>query len=240
MIQAVSFFTAADDVSYTVKIYDRYEGGTLLDEKSTKTGTLDYIGFHTVELSNPVPLPDGEDFYIYLSLSNGGQAFDRTSEVPVLLGSSSRVVVQSAANTEESYYKDGSSWEDLYYYDTSPWPTGTSNFCIKGLTTEWIPSDPDLQCEGSLSWTDVDPGEIVTGNFTVENVGGEYSLLDWEVSEWPDWGTWTFTPSEGNNLRPDEGPITVEVSITAPNQYNQEFDGEINEDPSKISHKRVF
>lgn len=54
---------------------------------------------------------------------------------------------------------------------------------------------PDLCCEGSLSWIDVKPGEIVLGYFTVENIGDSRSELSWEIESYPQWGNnWTFTP----------------------------------------------
>lgn len=225
-IASVSFFTAEDDVDYTVEIYDDFTSGQLQNELSSKTGTIEYTGFHTINLDDPIDILYQEDFYIYLSLSSGGHPIDRTSDVPVLLGSSQRVIVKSDANPGESYYKSGSTWYDLYDYEfTNPSWDETANFCIKALVSDYIPVVPDLECEGGLSWSSVKAGEEVTGNFTVENIGDSYSLLDWEVSEWPDWGNWTFTPLSGNNLKPEDGAFTVNVEVVAPDEKNENFSG---------------
>lgn len=136
LLEAVSFFTAADDVGYTVKIYDRFDSGDLQDELASVTGVMNYTGFHTIDLPSPVALAAGDDFFIYLSLTHGGQPFDRTSEIPVLLGSTMKAtIVESIAYPGESYYKNGGYWQDLYDYDLHPWPNGTANFCMKGLVT---------------------------------------------------------------------------------------------------------
>lgn len=226
-IASVSFFIAEDDVDYTVKIYDDFTSGQLQNELSSKTGTIEYTGFHTINLDNPVNILYQEDFYIYLSLSSGGHPIDRTSDVPVLLGSSQRVIVKSDANPGESYYKSGSTWYDLYDYEfTNPSWDETANFCIKALVSDYIPVVPDLECEGELSWPSVKAGEEVTGNFTVKNIGDSYSLLDWEVSEWPDWGDWTFTPLSGNNLKPEDGEVEVEVTVITPGEMDN-FSGTI-------------
>ncbi len=127
LLRAVSFFTAADNVGYTVVIYARFEAGELQDELAAESGVFEYTGYHTVGLDTPVVLTGGDEFYIYVELSAGGHPYDRSSEVPVLLGSSGRVWVESAANPGESYYRDGSTWADLYDFND------TANFCIKGL-----------------------------------------------------------------------------------------------------------
>jgi hypothetical protein len=127
-LTSVSFFTAADNVTYIMKIYDRYESGALQGELASKTDTIAYTGFHTIDLDTPLLLDHGDDFYIYLDLSHGGHPFDCTSEVPVLLGGDERVIVESAASYGESFHHNGAAWEDLCDTD------GTANFCMKALT----------------------------------------------------------------------------------------------------------
>ncbi len=159
-IRAVSFYTAADYVTYTVKVYGRFEDGELLDELSTESGAIDYTGFHTIDLTTPVPLEPDDDFYIYLRLSAGGHPYDRTSDVPVLLGKLSAesgpddvqglsasdywrlgklnleaylgTIVTSASSPGQSYCRSGSMWLDLYDLDN------TANFCIKALANKTV------------------------------------------------------------------------------------------------------
>jgi len=86
---------------------------------------------------------------------------------------------------------------------------------------------PGLGCDGSLSWEDVKPGATVTDNFTIENIGEPLSLLDWEIESYPDWGDWTFDPESGEDLTPEDGTITIDVEVVAPDEQNQDFEGEI-------------
>jgi hypothetical protein len=149
---AVSFFTAADDVNYTVKVYGRFENGELLDELVVKSGTIAHTGFHTIDLDTPVTLIAGDGFCIYLDLSAGGQPYDCSADIPVLLGSSQRVWVDSTAQPGESYYRDGSAWQDLYDLNQ------TANFCIKGLAVRALPDRPgDLNCDGQVNERDINP-----------------------------------------------------------------------------------
>lgn len=86
---------------------------------------------------------------------------------------------------------------------------------------------PDLFCDGELSWKDVRPGSLIKGEINLSNVGDSYSSLDWEVFKWPNWSDWTFVPSYGINLTPEDGETTIQVFVTAPNNESEEFEGEI-------------
>ena len=136
-LKSVSFYTAADSVDYTIKIYDTFQSGQLQNELHSQTGYEQCTGFHTIDLATPLFLEEGNDFYIYLNLSRGGQPFDRTSEVPVLLVEDSYLtIVNSISHPNESFYWDGSQWQDMFNYADPPWPAGTANLCIKALTLD--------------------------------------------------------------------------------------------------------
>jgi C1A family cysteine protease len=150
-IKAVNFFTAADSVDYQLKIYNQFANNQLLDELAVKTGLIENRGFHTINLDLPVQIYSGDSFYVYLYLSQGGHPFDRTSDVPVLLGASSRVMVESDANPGESYYYDGNQWVDFYSYQfTNTLWNETANFCIKVLTIDSVATGTHLPISGPV------------------------------------------------------------------------------------------
>jgi C1A family cysteine protease len=174
-LTAVSFFTATDNVDYTIKIYDTFSNNELADELSATIGSFTYKGFHTVDLPEKISLTNGDEFYIYLWLSDGGHPYDRTSEVPVLLGQRGRVMVHSAANPDESFYKTGSTWEDLYTFND------TANFCIKGLGTNGGPSiTMDVIGGFGLTLTILNTGRlnITSLDYEITLKGGMFGLLD--------------------------------------------------------------
>lgn len=88
------------------------------------------------------------------------------------------------------------------------------------------PKIPDLDCEGCINWADVNPGATVYGSFKVKNIGDPNSTLNWEITNWPDWGTWLFNPFSGINLAKDNW-TNVTITCITTNQPNQHFNGTI-------------
>ncbi len=168
-LRAVSFYTAADNVNYTVKIFDKFHNGTLKDELTSKSGHIDYRGFRTIDLPNPVQLTKGDFFYILVNLSRGGHPFDRTSDVPVLLdGPRPMTLVTSEASPGESFYRNGTQWRDLTGLNP------TANFCIKGLV-------------GHLSVNSTSSAELKRGTV---NITGTASDIITDIEMKMDGGTW--------------------------------------------------
>ena len=131
---AVSFFTAADSVEYNIKIYRDREDLINDDPVNSQSGTILHAGFHTIDMEDKTVLMEGDSFFVYLFQDKGGQPYDRTSVVPVLLDVPSlyaqitaATIVPSIANPNESLFKEEGTWVDLQRLNT------TANFCIKAL-----------------------------------------------------------------------------------------------------------
>ncbi len=89
------------------------------------------------------------------------------------------------------------------------------------------PDEPNLDCDGSLNWNNVEAGTTLEGDFQVKNIGDSGSLLNWKVESYPSWGTWSFDPDSGVNLTPENSPFEVKITVTAPDEVNKEFEGYI-------------
>ncbi|DAC72671.1 MAG TPA: hypothetical protein DSN98_04110 [Thermoplasmata archaeon] len=139
-------------------------------------------------------------------------------------------VVVDGYNTDDYYHLNfgwGGSYNGWYLI---PEEIPYQLTVIEGVIVDILKEDagiPDISCGGTLEWTNVTPCETVTGSFTVSNVGQAGSNLDWEIAEWPTWGTWSFTPSNGNNLKPEDGPVTISVNVVVPNEEHQLFTGQV-------------
>jgi C1A family cysteine protease len=156
---AVSFFTAENSVDYSISVYMQFTNGLCSSTATFQTGHVERTGLHTINLDTKVHLLKDDPFYIVLNLSQGGQPYDKTSEIPVLLYTNStpqqdfetyletlgkmsfkrlnNTVVTSTADTNQSFYWNETEWIDLTSFDSS------ANFCIKGITSypDWDDDD---------------------------------------------------------------------------------------------------
>jgi|GEM_PF-2423013 len=181
---------------------------------------------------------DGEtdvDVDYVLCWTGGDPDFCDIVTYDVYFGTSIPLPLVSSNQSGTCYDPGVLDYNTTYYWQIVAWDNhgASTEGPIWEFTTE--EAEPDLECDGSLSWTDVEPGSTVTGSFTVSNVGDAGSLLDWEVESYPTWGTWTFNPESGTGL--EEGDtVTIDVEIVAPDEPETEFTGEVKvvnkDDPS--------
>ena len=129
-ITAVSFYTARQEARCQIRIYGSFEGGRPDSLLASHSCTIEHPGFHTVDLPDPPTLSAGDRFYVSVGISWGGHAYDRTSDIEILLGAHYRTIVESRAMPGESYYRSGDQWIDLTDFDA------TANFCIKALSVD--------------------------------------------------------------------------------------------------------
>lgn len=118
-VSAVAFYTKEASVPYVVSVYADVKDGNPSDGKLliTQKGTMDYAGYHTVDLVNPVSVSKGTKFSVVVTLDKVG----------------AKMAIQKCTNLSDcSYYTSGipnakSSWYDMIEnYD--------STACIKALT----------------------------------------------------------------------------------------------------------
>jgi hypothetical protein len=141
-----------------------------------------------------------------------------------------------------------SDWVDMYYggqlLDYREWTAGPNllmngeleikclDIFANGATSVYwdnvyileFGSEPtaDLVASGDLAWPAAPAGGTLTSQITVAN-GVPATMLDWEIESYPDFGTWTFEPSSGEDLT---GTTTVDVTVVAPAE-DGEFSGEV-------------
>jgi C1A family cysteine protease len=184
-IIAASFYTATDCVNYILKVYDTFDGDNLSGELTSTEGFIDHTGFHTIDLINPVVINNADRFYLYLELDKGGQPFDRTSEIPVLLGAdNTRTIVRSTSRHGQSYYKNGDgNWIDFYDEGEPDW-INSGNFCMKAIVNKYTASGtglPDRTGNNSIklypqpahNFITLKSTSPFTGKIRIHNINGQ-------------------------------------------------------------------
>ncbi len=125
-------------------------------------------------------------------------------------------------NNEENHGYDG-GWFKIKYGECKI-ETDVAYVLLKDIVKH-----ADLQpvyYEPDLEWADIVPGDTINGEFRITNMGEDNSLLDWQITNTPEWGTWEFSPSSGTGLEKDD-TINVEFSLTTPVKNNADYSGKI-------------
>ena len=160
------------------------------------------------------------------------------------------IAVASGSGTTDpapgSYYYDvgtvvdieaiaAENWEfdrwagDLSGSDATTSITMTEDKSVSAYFVEVLPAD--LECSGTLYWSDIPAGDTVSGVFQVLNNGGQ--SLSWEIESYPeDCGEWSFSPNSGV-IAPGES-VTVAVELVTPDvrslandPMDDEYSGEV-------------
>jgi len=120
------------------------------------------------------------------------------------------------------FYWAGSDDGNLYCYHEGAQNPDCDGDCAFQLGGEgcymWL-WDPMIQCDSvDMNFGKVAPGDVVTGQIYVCNVGEFLTGLEWfiDTENVPGWGTWTFSPASGYGVEEDDC-VLVEVSCIITN-----------------------
>jgi hypothetical protein len=116
------------------------------------------------------------------------------------------VSIQSIGSSNNCcFYWAGSDEGNLYCYHEGATNPDCENDCAFQLISIGCGfHEGKIQCESvGMNFGKAKPGTTVTGQIYIYNKGSFYSWLDWFVDtvNVPTWGTWTFSPASGINLR---------------------------------------
>lgn len=141
---AVGLYALDNDTSYTIIIRTGVAasdpGSGVM--KLSDTGTLTRAGYHTVNLSSPVTLQQGQRFSVIVEFTTPDYGYPLPIEMPV------RDYASPTAKLGQSFYSfNGITWGDLAKLSDN------TNACIKAFTVP--PLDPgDIDGSGSVNVSD--------------------------------------------------------------------------------------
>jgi len=178
-----------------------------------------------------VPNPDNDTISVLIGSGTGGFAPHQTfsvGEYPVGIcngdfdsdGNIDLAITNAFDDTLSILMGDGAGgFEDQDTLLVGDGPVGI----ISG-NINYIP-DPNLECDGSISWRRVTPGTQIIDEFSIANTGEDGSVLHWQIESYPDWGSFGF--SEESGYLKDGIWESIQVFITAPNETKTEYTGTI-------------
>ncbi len=141
-LQSVGFFALYANTAYEIYIYDTFSGGSFSTLLGSTSGTATFAGYHTIDLSTPIPLSNGDDFGVVVKFTApSGNLYPIPVEAPIGGYSSG-----AQASAGQSYISsNGSSFSDI---TTSQ---ANYNVCIRALTIETTNQAPVLGSIGDTA-----------------------------------------------------------------------------------------
>jgi C1A family cysteine protease len=138
-VGAVGFYTQTPGTDYEV-----YTGASLATKTLAASGTLAYMGYHTVTLPSLAGITKGQPFVVAVKVTSPGTDYPIAVEYPLAGYSSSA----TAAPGQSYYCQDGSSW-----IDTTTDLDANLNVCLKAYTVPGVPTPPTVTSpNGGESW----------------------------------------------------------------------------------------
>jgi C1A family cysteine protease len=122
-VSAVGFYTESPGTTYEV-----YTGSSLATKTLSTSGTLPYMGYHTVTLPSAVDITSGQQFAVAVKVTSPGASYPIAIEAPLGYDHSNAATAQAGQSFVSS---SGSSWTDL----TTVSGYANANVCLKAYTT---------------------------------------------------------------------------------------------------------
>ncbi len=129
-VAAVGFYTLSPNVSYEVYTGSYFTGSSLVGKTLRTSGSMPYMGYHTVALPTPVSITSGQQFVVAVKLT---YTTGTTSPIAIEYPDAS-YSPQAGGTTGQSYISsNGSTWTDISNAFASDGITGV-NVCLKAYT----------------------------------------------------------------------------------------------------------
>ena len=180
-VYAVGFYANSPGLTYYAAVLTEFAGTDLEGAKQNGlvTGTMEYAGYHTINLSSPLRLSRGERFAVEVALVEpDGEAVDFAAEGPA---DSS---IPATASPGESLYFADSRWKDL----TSESGFSQFNFCVKAVARQSVEPPQNDDFENAILL----PG--ASGSTTGSNINAtndQLSPYEYAVGGWSSvWWKW--------------------------------------------------
>ena len=119
---------------------------------------------------------------------------------------------------------------------------GNDDTILDTVSLLYEPIKPNLKCPDKIVFDTLSPGKTGSKSLDVENCGPVQTELDWEITDWPNWGDWTFNPKSGSGLK-GGGIVSVNIKVTAPSstgEYTGQIKVENKDDSNDVCYVNVY